>query len=124
MPAEAHACCADPAGALAQPGEQVDAEPRVLVICRELLLDLPRIAGVGAGAVVGEWRRASELVVGRRGGDNVAVRGELPAETRDRAGDLIDFGEENDAWEAGAWVAWDGGVEEEDSFGFSSNVSA
>ena len=116
VPAEAHAGRADPAGALAQPGEEVDAQPRVVVVGRELLFDLPGVAGVGAGAVVGERRRACELVVGRRRGDNVAVRGELPAQPRDGAGDLVDLGEEDNPGEAGARVAGDGGVEEEDAF--------
>lgn len=54
-------------------GEQVDAQRGVLVVSRQLLLDLPGIACVGAGTVVGQRFRAGELVVAAGCGDDVTV---------------------------------------------------
>lgn len=55
-------------------------------------------------------------MVGRRRGDEVAVRGDLTREAGHGAGDLVDFAEEDDAGEAGARVAGDARREDEDSW--------
>lgn len=51
------------------------------------LLDLVRVARIGAGSIVGQGLRPHELVVRRRGGDDVAVAGDLPRKPRYRPGD-------------------------------------
>lgn len=50
-------------------------------------------------------------------GDDVALSRNLTGETEDRAGDLVDFGEADDAWEGGVGVVGDGGVHDEDAHG-------
>ena len=55
------------------------------------------------------------MVAGGRGYD-VAMAGDLPCESGDGACDLVDFGEEDDAWEAGLGVVRDRGVVEEDTW--------
>lgn len=49
--------------------------------------DLPLVALVCAGAIVGEGLGAGELVVGGRRGDDVALAGYLAGEAGDGAGD-------------------------------------
>jgi len=61
-------------------GEQIDAQSGVFVVCRELLLDLPGVAGISARAIVGECFGASELVVRAWSRDDVAVRSDLTSE--------------------------------------------
>jgi hypothetical protein len=63
-----------------QAGEQVDAQRGVFVVCSELLLDFPGVAGVSARTIVGECLGASELVVRAGSRDDVAVRGDLTSE--------------------------------------------
>jgi hypothetical protein len=86
--AETHSRGADAAVAGLHAREEVDAQRGVFVVGRELLLDLPCVACVGAGAIVGECFRAGELVVAAGCGDDVAVGGDLAGETLDGAGDL------------------------------------
>lgn len=50
-------------------------------------------------------------------GDDEALSGEGACETEDGAGDLVDFGEEDDGGEGGVGVVGDGGVDEEDAHG-------
>lgn len=50
--------------------------------------DFVLVSLVGAGPVVGEGFWAGEFVVGRWGGDDVAVAGYLAGEAGDGAGDL------------------------------------
>lgn len=49
------------------------------------LFDLPGVALVGAGDVVGQGLGAGEVVVGRRRGDDVALAGDLAGEAGDGA---------------------------------------
>jgi hypothetical protein len=86
--AETHSCGANTAVASLHAGEEVDAQSGIFVVCRELLLDFPRVAGVGARAVVGECLRTGELVVAAGCCDDVAVRCDLAGEALDWAGDL------------------------------------
>lgn len=48
--------------------------------------------------------------------DNIPPTRDLARQPRDGASDLVDFGEEDDSWEAGAGVGGDGGVVEEYAF--------
>lgn len=52
-------------------------------------MDLVHVARVGARSIVGQRLRAHELVVGRRGGDDVAVAGDLPRKPRHRPGHCV-----------------------------------
>lgn len=46
---------------------------------------------------------------------NIPAPRDLARQPRDGAGDLVDFGEEDDSWEFGGGVVRDGGVVEEDA---------
>jgi len=87
MAAEAHAGCADGAGARRQRQQMVDGQCRVLVVRRQRLRHFPCVALVGARPVVRQRRGPRELVVRRRRRHDVAVAADLPCEARDRAGD-------------------------------------
>lgn len=50
--AETHSCCANSAIASREFGEQIDGEGGVFVVGRDFLLDLPGVAGIGAGSVI------------------------------------------------------------------------
>jgi len=50
------------------------------------LFDLPLVACVCAGSIVGEGFRACEFMVGRGGCDDVALGGDLTGEAGDGAG--------------------------------------
>jgi hypothetical protein len=113
MPAQTHACGANPAVAIRQADERVDAECGILVISRKFLLDLPGIAFVCARAVVRECFGTSELVVAAWCGDDVAMAGDLAGETLDWAGHLVDLAEDDDAREFGFRVVGDGRREED-----------
>lgn len=74
------------------------------------LLHLPLVPLVGAGHVVGQGVRAGEVVVAARGGNNVALAGNLAGEAGYGAGDLVNLAEEEDTGEAA------GSVSEEDLY--------
>jgi hypothetical protein len=75
MATETHPRRAYPACARGQGEEVVDGEVCVFVVGGQLFGDLVLVAGVGAGAVVGERFRARELVVAGWRGDDVAAAG-------------------------------------------------
>lgn len=54
---------------------------------RLYLFDLEAVAAVRVGGVVAERVGADKVVVGRRGGNDVAVAGDLAGEAGDGAGD-------------------------------------
>jgi hypothetical protein len=69
-------------------GKKVDTQSGVLVVCRQLLFDLPGVACIGARAIVGECLGPGELVVAAGCCDDVAVRCDLAGEALDWSGDL------------------------------------
>lgn len=85
--AQTHACSSHAAIAGGKGEKEVDGEGGVFVVGREFLLNLPGIAGVSAGDVVGEGFWACELVVGGGSGDYEALARDLTGKTRDGASD-------------------------------------
>jgi len=85
MAAETHASGTDGAVARRQRQQVVDGERGVLVVGGQGLRDLPRVAAVGVGRVVGQRRRPRELVVRRRRRRDEAVPADLPREAGDGA---------------------------------------
>ena len=80
------------------------------------LLDLVFIPSVSAWPIVGEWFWSSEFMIARGSGDNVAVRGDLPRESRDRSSHLVDLGEEDDTRESSFGIIRDCRVKEENAW--------
>lgn len=64
------------------------------------LFDLPGIALVCAGNIVCQRFRTGKVMVRARGGDNVALAGDLAGEASDRASDLVNLAEEQDTRKA------------------------
>ena len=71
--------------------QTVNTQRSILIIRLELLLDLPSIACVCAGTIVGKCFRASKLVVGAWGRDDVAVRGDLASEALNWSGHCVEL---------------------------------
>lgn len=88
MAAETHARRPDETGASRQAEEVVDRPVRVGVVRLEGLLDLVLVAAVGVRGVVLEGLGTHKVVVGGRGGDDVAVACDLAGESGDGAGYL------------------------------------
>ena len=115
--AEAHPRGAEAAGAGRQGEQGADGGVGVGVVGGEGLSGLEGVAEVGAGGGVGQGVGGEEVVVGGGGGDDVARRGEGAREALDGAGDLVDFGVEEEGGEAaasgmlGGLVGWGGGVD-------------
>lgn len=86
MAAQAHARRADAPVARRQRQQRIHAQPRVLVVRRNLLRDLQLVALVRAGPVVRQRLRARELVVRRHRRRDVALARDLAREAGDRAG--------------------------------------
>lgn len=87
--AQAHARGSDAAVAGVEAQEEINGQRGVLVVGGDLFGDLPLVAVVGARSVVRQWLGPGELVVGRRGGDDVAMTCDLTREPRYRTSDCI-----------------------------------
>ena len=116
MTPKAHSGGTDSAVASFQTNKKVDTQCSIFIVGRDLLLNLPRVALVGSGAIVGQRLRPSEFVVGRRSSNDVAVGGDLSGEASDWAGHLVDLAEDDDSGKLGLGVVWDGRVEDEDAY--------
>ena len=89
MATQAHTRRADAPGAGWQGQEVVDRPARVLIVRVQSLHYLPLIALIGSGDIVGERLGAGEVVVAARGGDNIALTGDLASEAGNGAGHCL-----------------------------------
>lgn len=84
--------------------QSVSSSPGARARRRTCLFDLPGVSLVGTGNIVCQRLRAGEVMVRARGGDNIALPGDLTGEAGDWAGDLVDLAEEEDTGKAAGWA--------------------
>lgn len=86
MATQTHARRANAPSAGRQGQEVVDRPARVFIVRVQRLDYLPLIALIGAGNIVGERLGAGKVMIAARGGDDVALTGDLAGKTGNGTG--------------------------------------
>lgn len=106
MSTEAHSRSSNPSRAVRVLHQQVHRLAGILIVSREQLLDLVRVAGIRSRYIIGKSSGTGPLVEDDRTGDDVTLGGDGVGEAQYRCADVVDLRPYDYTWPLGVGVLW------------------